>query len=568
MDSRESIRISELLLRCCDGSAKPGEPEELESLLYNNREAQEYYVDLLMDLNYFHCLGQMPVSSPQGIRASERDFMSELDPQQQLALLGDFAEYEKHADAMEIAAPAKPESRGPLKKLEYERPSRTVNKASLTVALCSAAAFFLMIVYIRLAPPAPYEAATVTDSMDAQWSSGLPIAPGTRLTAGSRPIRLSRGILQLKTDDQVEVVLEAPAEFCFQSYSEISLGYGKLFARVSKQGTGFTVATPNSKIVDLGTEFGVLGHIGGNTEVHLYKGKANLFAGEKHQPKTSELLTAGSARRVDHRDSGIREIALDEQTLVRHIDSEVNLVWRGQKGLRLTDLLLGGNGFGTAVRRIVEYNPETGETSESGTTGYRPGPKKIVHIPSSPFLDCIFVPGEEAGATLISSAGHRFEGGPGTTGLYYANAGCLKDWAFFDPLEQRFKQGRRQYPDAGVLYLHSNLGVTVDLEAVRRQAPGLRISDFSAFAGIIRMGNNIPDYSEADVWVLVDGQIRAVRKGLRAEEGFDIRIELSDRDRYLSLIVTDGGHAYADGWPANHMDTCGFAEPVFGLESR
>jgi hypothetical protein len=58
MDSRESIRISELLLRCCDGSAKPGEPEELESLLYNNREAQEYYVDLLMDLNYFHCLGQ------------------------------------------------------------------------------------------------------------------------------------------------------------------------------------------------------------------------------------------------------------------------------------------------------------------------------------------------------------------------------------------------------------------------------------------------------------------------------------------------------------------------------
>ena len=80
------------------------------------------------------------------------------------------------------------------------------------------------------------------------------------------------------------------------------------------------------------------------------------------------------------------------------------------------------------------------------------------------------------------------------------------------------------------------------------------------------MGNNAPEYSEVDIWVLVDGQLRSVRKGLGIGQGCDIDVDIAPADRFLTLAVTDGGHINAEGFPANHFDTCGFAEPVFELE--
>ena len=571
MSDTEFIRISELLLHCYDGSAEPEDVAELQSLLDRNLEALRYYVDISRDLNYFHCLAQVPLSAPHSVQAAEVDFMSELGPQEQLNVLGDFAEYEKQAVAIEIET-AKPEEvqKPPLiKKIRYERPVRTVSKFSLAVGIVSIAALLMMILYIHLAPPAPYEVATVFDSIDAEWSCDLATTPNTRISSNSDPIRLTHGIVKLRTDEQVEVVLEAPSEFYFSSYSEISMNYGKLFARVTDRGYGFSVVTPNSKIVDLGTEFGVLSRIDGNTEVHLYKGKANVFAGEKHKRKTSQLLAAGSAVKVDYRHSDIQQIALDEQALVRDIDSDVKLVWRGQKALRLTDLLLGGNGFGTARRQSIEYDPVTGAVvpSQSAVTGYRTGPGKLVRVPGSPYLDGLIVPGSEGGDVVVNSAGDVFREYPETTGLYYANLMCSKNWAFFDSLQRQYDQNRRQFTDSGVLYMHSNIGLTVDLKAIRQTVPGLRLTSFSAFAGIIRMGSNTPEYSEVDIWVLVDGRLVDAKKDLGVDQGYDIRVDLSDTDCFLTLVVTDGGHALAKGYPANHYDTCGFAEPVFELTS-
>lgn len=567
MDHKEAARISELLIYCCDGVADKDHITELESLLDQRPEALEYCVEMLMDLNYFHCMAQTPLSAHRQAALSEIEFMSELDPQQQLELLGDFAEYEKVALAATINREQEQIKPPLIEKVSYERPVRTINKYTLTTAILAAAALLIMIAYVRLAPPQPYEVATLKDSINAQWSSGLPLAAGTRLSSHMEPIRLTRGIVKLVTDDNVEVVLEAPTEFDFASYSEISLNYGRLFARVSQQGYGFSVATPNSKVVDLGTEFGVLSQIDGSTEVYMVKGKANLFAGEKTQVKTSQLLTAGAARKVNRNDSSVREIPMDEAAFVRQIDSGAKLIWKGQESIRLADLLLGGNGFGTAQERTLEFDPLTGATVKSGTTAYRQGPGKITAFQDNPYIDCLFVPSGGSGGDVISSGGHTFTGFPKTTGLYYCNAMCFKGWTFFEPLQTSFMQACRQ-TDPGVLYLHSNMGLTIDLQVVRTAVPGLRLTDFRTFAGIIRMGANTPDYSELDVWVLVDGQLKYSRQGVRFDQGFDIRINLSDNDRFLTLAVTDGGKIYVEGNPANHFDTCGFVEPVFGLASN
>lgn len=565
MDDRLYMRISELLLHCCEGSASRENMAELESLLDQNRPALEYCVDILTDLNYFHGLMQTPLSQPALNGQGENVFMSELDPQQQTALLGDFAEYEKSAAAVEIAAPPRKEDPPLIRKITYKYPERSVNKFSLAAIIFSAAALLAMILYVHFAPPVPYEVATISDSINAQWSSGLPIAPGTRISSNSQPIRLNQGIIKLQTDDRVDIVLEAPAEFQFLSYSGISLNYGKLFARVSEQGLGFSVATPNSKIVDLGTEFGVLSQIDGSTEVYTYEGKVNLFAGEKSQAKTSQLITAGLARKIDRKNAAVQEIPLDETAVVRNISSDSNFIWKGQKHLRLGDLLLGGNGFGTASRRVVEYDPVTGATVQTDAAWYRNSPTGLAAVAETPYLDGIFVPAADGAGTVISSAGHLFSECPPTSGLYYANVACCKGWTFFEPLQQTFEQQYKHFSDPAALYLHSNIGVTIDLNAIRRSVSGLRIASFSSFAGIIRMGDNTPEYSEADVWILVDGRVKSSRKALNCDQGYNIHVELSDRDRYLTLVVTDGGSARAEGFPANHFDTCGFVEPVFEL---
>jgi len=565
MDDRLYMRISELLLHCCEGSATREDMQELESLLDQNRPALEYCVDILTDLNYFHGLVQTPLTQPATDRA-ETLCMSELDPQQQTALLGDFAEYEKNAEAVTIPAPVCSEEPPLIRKITYKYPQRSINKVSLTAVILGAAALLAMILYVQLAPPAPYEVATVSDSINAQWSSGLPIVPGTRISSNSQPIRLDKGIVKLQTDDQVDIVLEAPAEFQFLSYSGISLAYGKLFAKVPEQGLGFSVATPNSKIVDLGTEFGVLSQIDGSTEVYTYKGMVNLFAGEKSQTKTSQMIPAGSAKKIDRRNAVVQEIPLDDTAVVRNINSTANLIWKGQRHLRLADLLLGGNGFGTASKRTVEYDPATGATVPMDVAWYRSSPARMAAIPESPYLDGIFVPAAQGGNTVVSSAGHVFSECPANSGLYYANIVCYKGWSFFEPLQQVFEQ-QGAYADPAVLYLHSNIGITVDLNELRKIVAGLRITSFSTFAGIIRMGDNMPDYSEADVWVLVDGQVRSSRKALGSDQGYNVRVDLTDTDRFLTLVVTDGGNVRAEGFPANHFDTCGFVEPVFELVS-
>ncbi|MHC5183720.1 MAG: hypothetical protein ACYSPI_05530, partial [Planctomycetota bacterium] len=160
------------------------------------------------------------------------------------------AQHENTAPAIEVEEAgqvAEEPQRELIQKVKYQRVPRTINRFSLGTAIVSAAALLLMILYVRFAPPLATQVATVTDSIDAKWSSDLPIEPGTRMLSSSKPIQLTRGTVEFETDERVRVVLEAPAEFYFSSYTEVAMNYGRLFAHVSKQGAGFSVQTPNSK---------------------------------------------------------------------------------------------------------------------------------------------------------------------------------------------------------------------------------------------------------------------------------------------------------------------------------
>ena len=78
--------------------------------------------------------------------------------------------------------------------------------------------------------------------------------------------------MQIRLVNGVEVILHAPADMTLVDAKSIQLRAGRLVARVPEEGIGFRVTTPNTDVVDLGTEFGVSVEENGSTEIHVAEG--------------------------------------------------------------------------------------------------------------------------------------------------------------------------------------------------------------------------------------------------------------------------------------------------------
>lgn len=89
----------------------------------------------------------------------------------------------------------------------------------------------------------------------------------------SQKFSLNAGTVELLTDRGARVVIEAPADFYFESAQRLHMQRGRLSADVPPAAKGFTVVTPSGDAVDLGTEFGVDVPESGAAEIHVFKGE-------------------------------------------------------------------------------------------------------------------------------------------------------------------------------------------------------------------------------------------------------------------------------------------------------
>ena len=56
-------------------------------------------------------------------------------------------------------------------------------------------------------------------------------------------------------------------------------------------------------------------------------------------------------------------------------------------------------------------------------------------------------------------------------------------------------------------------------------------------------------HNRADLWVFVDGQERFKRKNINGYSGgASVAVPISDRNRYLTLVGTDGGNGIGGDW--------------------
>lgn len=116
---------------------------------------------------------------------------------------------------------------------------------------------------------------------------------------------LKAGTVELVTAPGAKVVIEAPAEFRFESAQRLHMLRGRLSADVPPAAKGFTVITPSGDAVDLGTRFGVDVPERGAAEIHVFKGEVIAKA---NGARTGQSLRGGDAVTMNQGTSDAREL--------------------------------------------------------------------------------------------------------------------------------------------------------------------------------------------------------------------------------------------------------------------
>jgi len=540
--------LSELLIRLMDNSLTAEEFQRLQTLLREHPLARQYYFDLLTTV--------AGMEEIQEIASAEEEWVT--------ALLGALAENERTATAVPVEKPSEKQEKS---ETQTKPAGPAVSKLSLYALLLSSAALLMLMAYALWVSgkPTGVEVATLTDCIDAKWS--LPYSPqkGMRLMTDDEPIQMLKGFVKVQTDSGAQLILEAPAEFRFRSGDELAMSYGRIFVNVAGAPNGFTVQTQKSKIIDLGTQFGVYTDLRGDSELHVFEGKTVLIAGLANQQERLLDVPAGQACLFGQKKETIVPIPLSADTFAKWIDSEVGLIWRGQKEISLADVVGGGNGFGTGqadqgirVETAAFGKPEC-RTRRTGN-GYFP-------VSASVFVDGIFVP-DGGREQTVSSTGLIFGDCPKTSGFYFMDPVSTPSTVRSrkNPKGLPIRLGDTDYsqPAHPCLFLHSNLGITFDLQAFTSRLPGVEIAEFRSEIGI---SDTAERASSAVFWVLVDGQVR-YRKDVQKRGPADIiRIPLEKTDRFLTLMTTDAGDLEPE-WEdnPNGYDWCVWGKPILILK--
>lgn len=558
---RGKSELDDLILRKLDGSITRSDYERLVSLLREDAEAADYYIDFTLLYASLSEPGKIVFGSAEAVEQNSYD-----------SLFAQLAEEEKNAAALTpVRQPEQPVLvQGVRERKKKLKASRQISRFNIWFTISSLAAMLMLVLYVVHHPrPMPMDVATLTDAIDAQWKQAEFRPLGSRFKNTDISHVLTSGLATITFDYGAEVILEGPVEFSILSAEKLHLHYGRLFARVPGRAVGFTVDMPGGSIIDLGTEFGVVARLDGTGDVKLFTGSASLLAGEQGIRSSSRMLVPGQANRVFGDTGRVIDVSLDPHEFVRRFDSSTGIIWKGQS-LDLADFIGDGCGLGTG-RLEAGIDPRTAQRGDYAGID-RDADNRYILMTQDRYIDGVFVPD---GRTLqvVTSQGHSFDECPPTSGIFYTEIinGSGQNLAVFSDIN--YPLGRiegRVYgtADNPGIFLHTNLGITYDLNAIRVDLPEFAACTFTADAGL---STAAPRDGNAEIWVLVDGQIRFHQK-VKNEKGkaYPVQIPLKQTDRFLTLVATDGGDPDVprEGYRATDSDWCVFVRPTLSAGSE
>lgn len=136
--------------------------------------------------------------------------------------------------------------------------------------------------------------ATLIQADNCKWAgSDLPTKVDSKLTAGT--LVLVEGIATLKFESGASVTIEAPTTLEVSDAMHCRLIEGTLTADVPESAHGFAINTPDIRVIDLGTRFGVTAGSTGNSQVRVFEGEVEIDGLKSGQAKR---LTEGNALHV------------------------------------------------------------------------------------------------------------------------------------------------------------------------------------------------------------------------------------------------------------------------------
>jgi len=555
-DIAAEYQLSELIFLMLEGVIAPEQKKQLAQRLREDPAALNYYVEYMMQYSALIQPGDISVAElPQ----------ETVSPVLETSLWLALSEFEQKAEAVEVEKPVEKPTAAPSRPANSTG-RKGVSKLSLYALLLSTAALVFLITYALLIPAdRGREVATLTDTLNARWDSAA-FREGMRLSTQSRPLWLREGMASIQFDNGSTVVLEGPAEFSILTDDQVQLRHGRLYASVPGPAVGFTVSTPYSKIIDLGTEFGVKTDPDG-MEVHVMAGKTMLISALAKNTKNQCELQEGQAKAVTAAGQ-VEDIAFRGNGFVRRFSPQTQFVWKGQN-VNLADIVGGGNGFGTGrLNAGIDYH---GQITALETFTSSEGPREYVPVRDTAFVDGVFIPN---GLSQVSSNGLTFEFEP-TNGRYWLGVlnGAWHQIALTVKVPRhQLRLNGKEYgtADNPAIYLSSNQGITFDLQAIR-DFTKMEIRRFTALCGlsetyrdyweIMKQYPYFPQEPSASFYVLVDGKARFVQQDMTPyESARAVTVEIGSEDRFLTLVTTQGSDK------TNNGDWTLFAEPFLELQ--
>jgi ferric-dicitrate binding protein FerR (iron transport regulator) len=161
--------------------------------------------------------------------------------------------------------------------------------------------------------------ASLTKTSGARWYDGIsPQAREGKLRPGV--LHLAEGLAELTFDSGVRMVLEGPVKVQLVSVGLVTLELGRVVAYVPEQARGFSVDTPRARVVDLGTEFGVVVAESGVTDVQVFEGEV-VATLKDVAADAGEVLAAGNAVTIEAAGPS-KSIPFEPQKFVRMFPAE------------------------------------------------------------------------------------------------------------------------------------------------------------------------------------------------------------------------------------------------------
>ena len=407
-----------------------------------------------------------------------------------------------------------------------------------------------------------YVARVVEVTPDATWGDFKPEEFLLRLAKGDL-LDLETGIARIEFSAGASVILKGPARLELLAGDAARLHSGQMTGRA--EDGNFKLLTQAAEVIDLGTEFGVSVDSLANTDVCVFDGVVDVVseASAGESSGGSFRLTEGMAMRVEN--SGQIHNSSDIAADTYHRHGSPSFSATTQAGLvSLADIVAGGDGHSSHVAGAID--PLTGYWDRVVVTAQeqnrnRYGQGGYTLCDASPFIDGVFIPSHEGLNTKLDSAGNTFNvginhgmtWGPIWSRVHVSNLRSVtrgvSDFWGTDTLEGIFKVVEES--QLGVVGLHSNVGMTIDLHALR-QLDGKPLTRFQT--KIANLDNSAERESglgggtppSVDFSVFVDGRLKFVRGHFTQEEGIvPVDIFLDPEARFLTLMSTDSGDSYA-----------------------